>query len=66
MASECEQKSGKVATPCCTHPITSLGEDVFHIVAVYIGIHFSKLFDFCVMEWQKWRRKADQEILSCC
>ena len=27
MLFECEEKSGEVATPCCAHPITSLGKD---------------------------------------
>jgi len=31
IASECEEKSGYNSTPCCTHPITSLGKDTHHI-----------------------------------
>jgi len=34
LASECEEKSGKVATPCCTQSVTSLGIDAHHIVVI--------------------------------
>jgi len=42
--SECEEKCGKVATPCCTQSITSLGKDAPRIVDIEVGL--SKLFDF--------------------
>jgi len=46
MASECEEKSGKVATPCCTHPIASLSKDACHIMVTDIVREFRKLFHF--------------------
>ena len=71
MLLECEEKSGKIATPCCAHPITGLGEDTEPRGGTFRGvpirdIQFSEPFEIRVMEWQKWLREAGQEILSHC
>ena len=44
MAFEREEKSGKNATPCCTHPISSLGKDIHHRIG-RSGIESLKLSD---------------------
>ena len=70
MLLEREKQSGEVATPCCAHPVTSLGKDTEprngNCSAHSKEIQFGELFEVRVMEWQKWLREAGQEILSCC
>ena len=68
MMLEREKKSGKVATPCCAHPITSLDKHTEPGIDIFIGgplngIKFGEPFEIRVMEWQKWLREAGQEIL---
>jgi hypothetical protein len=41
---ECEEESGKVATSCWTHPVTSLGKDTQQILGKVVR-QFSKPFD---------------------
>ena len=63
MPLECEEKSDEVATSCCAHLITRFNNGIQDTLGKS-AYQFSKQFVVRMLKWQKWFRKAGQEVLS--